>query len=173
MRNVPLRSILIFAFCVTGLLPVLALAPTFYVSSQNLTSGLVTETLKTRSMIVTLTLARGLYAHWRDIEKAASILKPDQPVASIRATVEDIASSHEQYDWVGVAAPDGRVLAAKGGVLEGQDVSARPWFRAGLQGAFAGDVHEALLLQKILRPNSTEWVDRWRHRRTSQLDVAD
>jgi len=35
-------------------------------------------------------------------------------------------------------------------MLVGQDVSQRPWFRGGLNGRFAGDVHDALLLAKLI-----------------------
>jgi PAS domain S-box-containing protein len=40
-------------------------------------------------------------------------------------------------------------VAAKG-LLEGADVSKRPWFQDALRGKHAGDVHEALLLAKVL-----------------------
>jgi HAMP domain-containing protein len=47
-------------------------------------------------------------------------------------------------------------LVATGGTLEGQNVADRPWFRAGLQGPFAGDVHDAVLLQRRVAPNAQE-----------------
>ncbi len=59
------------------------------------------------------------------------------------------AASNE-YVWMGVAAPDGRVLRATGGLLEGRDVSARDWFRAASERPFTGDVHEAKLLEQLL-----------------------
>lgn len=55
-----------------------------------------------------------------------------------------------EYAWIGIAGADGKVLAATGGLLLGVDVSARPWFKAGTQGAYNGDVHEAVLLAKLL-----------------------
>ncbi|WP_332824664.1 hypothetical protein [Ramlibacter sp.] len=41
--------------------------------------------------------------------------------------------------------------AATDGLLEGVDVSQRPWFRNATAGQHLGDVHEALLLAKALR----------------------
>jgi PAS domain S-box-containing protein len=48
------------------------------------------------------------------------------------------------------------VLASNNNLLIGANVSARPWFREGLRGGFVGDVHEALLLAKLLPPQAGE-----------------
>jgi diguanylate cyclase (GGDEF)-like protein len=55
--------------------------------------------------------------------------------------------------WLGFAEPGGVVRAASGGLLEGQSVSERPWFKAGLTGTAFGDVHEAKLLAPLLEPS--------------------
>ena len=57
---------------------------------------------------------------------------------------------HPNSLWIGVADPDGTVRAATGGLLVGQSVKTRPWFGAGLQGLFVGDVHPAKLLESKL-----------------------
>ena len=44
--------------------------------------------------------------------------------------------------------PNGQVAAR--GLLEGASVAARPWFTNALAGVHIGDVHEALLLAKLL-----------------------
>lgn len=56
-----------------------------------------------------------------------------------------------RYAWIGFVRPDGTVETATAGMLEGQSVAARPWFQAALKGPFVGDLHEALLLDKLLR----------------------
>jgi hypothetical protein len=156
MSRVGLRTILLVAILIAGVTPALVLVPVFFASSRAMTTGLVAETLTARSHHVSVTLARGLYDHWRDIEGAAQQLGVDQPVDELRSALEDIRRSHEQFDWVGVASIEGNVVAANAGILEGADVAARPWFRGGLQGPFAGDVHEAVLLQRILQPDGGE-----------------
>lgn len=57
--------------------------------------------------------------------------------------------------WIGVADDQGVVMAATDGLLQGQDVSARPWFQNGLLGPYMGDVHPAVLLEPHLpRPGN-------------------
>ncbi len=62
--------------------------------------------------------------------------------------------TYDQYAWIGIVDRDGRVLQATGGMLVGQQVGQRPWFQRALEGPYTGDVHEALLLAKLLPPNS-------------------
>lgn len=49
--------------------------------------------------------------------------------------------------------PTVTVVAAEG-LLEGADVSKRPWFINGRQRVFIGDVHEALLLESLLKSDT-------------------
>ena len=55
-----------------------------------------------------------------------------------------------QYAWIGVADTSGKVVLAAGGLLEGRDVSERPWFQSARSQPFAGDVHLAKLLASLL-----------------------
>ena len=70
---------------------------------------------------------------------------------NLRANVERVKKSWAPYAWIGVTDASGRVIAASGELLEGNDVSARPWFQHGRSGLFIGDVHEAALLASRLR----------------------
>lgn len=56
--------------------------------------------------------------------------------------------------WIGLTNPNGEVIAARQGFLEGKDVSKRPWFQQGLNGSTIMDVHEAVLLAKLLPPKA-------------------
>lgn len=71
-----------------------------------------------------------------------------------RAILERVQSALPDYAWIGEVDRTGRVLSATGGLLEGVDVSARPWFRASLEKDFLGDVHEARLLEPLLAPEA-------------------
>ncbi|MDQ1077770.1 sensor domain-containing diguanylate cyclase [Pseudoroseomonas cervicalis] len=73
---------------------------------------------------------------------------PDRALA--RGLLEDLRMAAPTFSWIGFAGRDGRVIAATGGLLEGVDVSQRPWFAPGLRGPFLGDVHPAVLLAKLL-----------------------
>lgn len=70
----------------------------------------------------------------------------------VRKTLDRRMAAHAEYAWIGIADLQGTVVQASGGALVGQQVSERPWFKGGLQGPYAGDVHEAVLLARILKP---------------------
>lgn len=57
--------------------------------------------------------------------------------------------------WLGVVDANGTVIQAIDGLLQGQSVAKRPWFVAGKERVFTGDVHEALLLAKLLPANTS------------------
>ena len=98
-------------------------------------------------------LDRGMYERYREVKLLAQRrdLGPggNDPAAR-RAVLDSVQQSYGFYDWIGMAGLDGRVQVAAGGLLEGVDVSQRPWFRNALKGINVGDVHEAVLLAKLL-----------------------
>jgi diguanylate cyclase (GGDEF)-like protein len=77
--------------------------------------------------------------------------------AAARQVVENLQHHFSDYAWIGIAQPDGKVLAATGGLLENRDVTARPWFHAGQQGVTATDYHPAALLGKLLPHTNDPW----------------
>ncbi len=103
-------------------------------------------------------LDRGMFERYRDIQIAASLEKFYDPNANIddkRILIEKLQSTYTDYAWIGLASPEGRVIISTGKILEGKNVSTRPWFINGQQQTgYVGDVHDALLLARIL-PNPT------------------
>lgn len=71
---------------------------------------------------------------------------------AVQKSMEGLQSRESTYAWIGLADKEGRVTAASGGLLQGVDVSARPWFAAGLRSGFVGDPHGAVLLAQYLSP---------------------
>jgi diguanylate cyclase (GGDEF)-like protein len=69
---------------------------------------------------------------------------------AIRTVLAQMQDSLPAYTWIGFARPDGTVVAATRGMLEGASVAERPWFLAGLKGPMVGDVHDAKLLASML-----------------------
>lgn len=67
----------------------------------------------------------------------------------LRSALEDLQRSFD-FTWIGFADVDGNVVASTGGLLQGKSVSARPWFKQGLERVAVGDVHEAILLASLL-----------------------
>lgn len=74
----------------------------------------------------------------------------------LRRWMDQLKANFPDYAWVGYAALDGTVVAASDGLLEGADVSSRPWFQAARRGPFIGDLHEAVLLANLLEPDGEE-----------------
>ncbi|MFB8791094.1 MAG: hypothetical protein U7123_20150 [Potamolinea sp.] len=103
-------------------------------------------------------LDRGMFERYRDIQIAASLDTLRNPEASLeakRALIEKLQSTYNDYAWIGLANPEGKVVVSTGKILEGANVSQRPWFINGQTTPYVGDVHEAILLSKLL-PNPTD-----------------
>ena len=77
--------------------------------------------------------------------------------AVIRRALDQMHASFPQYAWLGLAGRDGKVIASIDGLLQGQSVAARPWFSGAQHGMFVGDVHRALLLEKLLPAQAEPW----------------
>ncbi len=100
-------------------------------------------------------LDRGMFERYREIQNVATlddIRDPRVPVAKKRAFLEKIQQSFSAYAWIGMCDTRGIGTVGTGGYLEGKDLSKRPWCTEGRNGPFIGDVHDALLLSKLL-PN--------------------
>jgi len=77
--------------------------------------------------------------------------------AEVRRVLESLQKTFPDYAWIGLANPDGSVYAATQGLLEGYDVSQRPWFQGGRKQLYAGDFHPATLLGKKLPYSADPW----------------
>jgi HAMP domain-containing protein len=99
--------------------------------------------------IVADQLGRRMRELWQDVEGMARVVRLDNP-EEIRRQFTLLGQVDRRYTWIGVADVQGKVIAASQGMLEGASVAERPWFRRGLNGPTAVDVHEAVLLAKLL-----------------------
>jgi diguanylate cyclase (GGDEF)-like protein len=106
----------------------------------------------------------------RVIEQAASDTKLLAELPTVRharnadesrGVLESLQRSFPDYAWIGIADLDGKVIASTGRMLEGANVSKRPWFINGVRGVHASDYHPAVLLEKILprQPDPWRFVD--------------
>lgn len=77
--------------------------------------------------------------------------------ASARVALESLQQTFPDYAWIGLADIDGKVTASTKGLLEGADVSARPWFRSGQVGVRATDYHPAVMLEKLMPHGTDPW----------------
>lgn len=144
-----------------GLVLALTLGGSFLVG--HLAAGYMTETsgerLQTIARSIAGTLTSSLEERTREIELLAGsplIVSSDWNNPAVRQTMDEVTRTYRPYAWLGLADADGKVIVAANGLLEGGDVSARPWFVAGRERVFIGDVHEAVLLAKLLEPKGDE-----------------
>jgi diguanylate cyclase (GGDEF)-like protein/PAS domain S-box-containing protein len=104
-------------------------------------------------------LDRGMAQQFKEVRVLAQ-LQPfrqlDKP-AELRRALEQVQLGFDHFAWLGVTDPRGRVVAAAGGLLQGVDVSQRPWWQGAQGGAFVGDVHAAVLLEKLLPRQEEPW----------------
>lgn len=97
-------------------------------------------------------LAQRLHELWLDVSGLGEV--PLDDLSRTRADLTLIGRLGNRFSWMGITDVEGKVLVASQGMLEGQSVAQRPWFRQGLEAPAAVDVHEAQLLAKLL-PNPT------------------
>jgi PAS domain S-box-containing protein len=98
-------------------------------------------------------LDRGMFERYREVALISSQIAyagPAVTMADHARLLARVQKSYRFYDWIGMTDLHGKVLVSGSGLLQGADVSARPWFRQGMRGGYVGDVHEALLLAKLL-----------------------
>lgn len=102
-------------------------------------------------------LDRSMFERYRDIQILSTLNEFRNPQASIdrqRELLEKLQSTFTDYAWLGFIKQSGIIQAATGGLLEGQDGSKRPVFINAQSKPWVGDVHDAVLLAKLL-PNPT------------------
>lgn len=100
-------------------------------------------------------LDQGMYERFREVKLMAErheITDPSVAAPVKRALLDSMKATYPYYAWIGLTDDAGKVRAATGGLLENADVSRRPWFAAAYKGQHLHDVHEAVLLAKLL-PN--------------------
>ncbi|NUT87378.1 diguanylate cyclase [Pseudomonas corrugata] len=73
-------------------------------------------------------------------------------IGEARALLNHLSDQFPSYSWIGLTDAHGTVVASTDKLLEGVDISQRPVFANGLNETFIGDVHEAVMLAKLL-PN--------------------
>jgi two-component system sensor histidine kinase/response regulator len=100
-------------------------------------------------------LDRGMYERYREVKLMAErheITDPGVPAETKRAVLDSMQDTHPYYAWIGLTDNAGKVKVATKHLLEGADVSRRPWFTAAYRDNYLHDVHEAVLLARYL-PN--------------------
>lgn len=151
-----LRGLIIICMIAIAILPSIVILPMLASLTRSITQRQAVATLQTTAEAVSAQLGRGLQDQWTEVKRLAAFAEQGDDKRTLRLRLDTIVATDQQYAWLGLADPAGVVTVASGGLLDGASVLERPWFKAGITGPFAGDVHEALLLQKLIAPNAKE-----------------
>jgi PAS domain S-box-containing protein len=104
-------------------------------------------------------LERGMFERYKDIQILSTletITQPNYPLAERRILLEKLQNVYPNYAWIGLTDTEGDIVASTKGLLEGKNAAQRPWFQFARTKTYVGDVHEALLLAKLLPNQSNE-----------------
>lgn len=105
-------------------------------------------------------LERGMFERYRDMRVSAQLMRSvttdEDRLERFRRLLDTLQSSFPAYAWIGFTDANGEVLVSTQGLLEGADVSQRPWFIEAQENYFIGDVHGALLLEQELNPDGDQ-----------------
>jgi len=145
------------SFATAAVVAVLSLAIGFYAADISRTSIEQTEgeAFALRAKNALDVMDRGMFERSREIRNVANLDVIHNPVASLdrkREVLESLQANFNAYAWIGICDAQGKGLVGTGHYLEGKDLSKRPWCSKGREGNYFGDVHDALLLAKLL-PN--------------------
>lgn len=104
-------------------------------------------------------LDRGMGQQFQEVKVLSQLelFQRHEDPAAMRRALNQIQLGLPHFAWLGVTDIEGRVLAAGGGLLEGANVSKRPWWQDAQRGIYVGDVHAAVLLEKLLPQQAEPW----------------
>ncbi|XXE51916.1 diguanylate cyclase [Pseudomonas sp. R3-56] len=99
-------------------------------------------------------LDRDMYSRSKELGvlSALEALRNPANVGEARSLLNHLNAQFPSYSWIGLTNAQGTVVASTGRLLEGVSIAHRPVFMEGQDKTFVGDVHEAVMLAKLL-PN--------------------
>ncbi|WP_283149154.1 sensor domain-containing diguanylate cyclase [Silvimonas soli] len=155
-----LRSVLMLAFATVAVLMAISLSLILGHLATERERQEISAGLQELGAQMSQQLDRGINQRIRDLQVISSLRQirdPQSSIADNQAVLEKLKQTYPAYAFIGFANPDGTLAYATQGLLEGKSMLERPWFAAGKQGTYVGDVHEAKLLAKLLaKPSSGE-----------------
>ncbi|WP_340023277.1 diguanylate cyclase [Paenibacillus sp. FSL K6-1096] len=154
--SLSLRTLLSTAFAVIIILLTALLS--YVIGNRTISTAQVSigSSLAAEARQMSEKLDHFMWSRSGEIEVLSKLNAFQQPAAPEEAgrLLDQLKKSLPVFTWVGFLDHQGKVLAATDHILQGKNISQRPVFQEGLKGTFIGDVHDAVLLSKLL-PNPT------------------
>lgn len=76
----------------------------------------------------------------------------EQNIIREKQLIDELKTKFPSFSWIGITDTEGTVIAASDDILLGESIAERPVFLEATKESFIGDVHDAILLSKLL-PN--------------------
>ena len=150
IRRVGLGAGLAVAFTALSVLLTLSLTLFSDRAASNQVRESIGDNLSELAQQTASRLDRSMYERYREVLLLSQRLGGEGNPQLARQEIEALQQSYPHYAWIGLTDTAGVVRTATRGMLEGVDVSARPWFRNAMAGQPMSDVHDAVLLAKLL-----------------------
>lgn len=155
-RTFPLLSFRTHIALVFGALVIVVAGALTFALGQMLTSQIQRDTGGALNVIAnnaSKMLADGLFERSREVQvlsESAALWAGGLDTPEVAQNLARSQAMRPNSLWIGVADTEGVVRSATGGLLLGKNVKERPWFAAGIQRNFVGDVHPAKLLASLI-----------------------
>lgn len=146
-------------FCAFSLVLVLMLSEGIYLFASNALTQEITARLNDMAHEAAARLDEGMHERYREIgnlAKRRELSKGRSSTAEIEKFLGDVRQGYPYYSWIGLVNAGGVVEASTNGLLRGHNVSRRPWFFNAKNGNYVSDVHDAKLLQTLIRRDDPE-----------------
>lgn len=151
-----LRTVLVFAFTVIVIMLTFILGSILSHRAESSLQKEIGQSLANIAYQMSDKLDNFMWSRQGEVEMLAATytLAQNNEISAIQNLMGQLQTSFPSFSWVGYMNVKGDVLAATDGILVGANISERPVFKEGIKGKFIGDVHDAVLLAKLL-PNPT------------------
>ena len=153
-----LSATLAFWFCVSSVILTLILAQVIEQTASTALREEIGQRLADLAFQTTDKLDRGMFERYREVQLMADRREIGDPAVAViekQKLLDHMQETYQYFAWLGISDTDGKVVAGSQGILQGADISKRPWFSNALHGVHIGDVHEAKLLAKLLPASTT------------------
>ncbi|VYU53638.1 diguanylate cyclase [Clostridium tertium] len=155
-KSISLRSFFALNFALIIIVLITTISYIISYKSMKEYKNQIGNTLSETAFQMADKLDRYMWAKYREVDLLSNMdsFKNIENKEQIKNLIEKLQEDVPEYAWIGVLDTEGNVAISTNGILEGKNISERPVYKEALNEPFIGDVHEAVLLSKLL-PNPT------------------
>ena len=159
--SVTLRTYFVIIFSIFTIILTTFLSFTISKNSSREVEKQIGETLARDSFQMADKLDQFMWSRYGEITVLTKldVFRDANNIESIRDLLNELKRNFPSFSWIGFTDHEGTVLASTDQILEGKNIAKRPVYYEATEETFIGDVHEAVLLAKLLpNPSGEELV---------------